>query len=176
MTPSQPDLEQSPAESDWESAVVKLLDLSTLSSQGVGALLATSWKLYQYVHDDTTSLKLTCRGDVMLLVSQRWPRLAKLALHKTGWPLAAAVAQGSGRSLQELDFSSHAFDMLDMQHLAGSTLPQLTRLGLGGCGVGPGMCKALVNGHWPHLAILDLHGKYWNLLMCKTFYRDTCHP
>ncbi len=72
--------------------------------------------------------------------------------------MAAAVAQGSWHALQELDFSSSCLELLDMQHLAGSTLPQLTRLGLGFCGVGPEMCKALVNGHWPHLAVLNLRG------------------
>ena len=49
-------------------------------------------------------------------------------------------------------------ELLDMQYLAGSTLPQLTRLRLGFCGIGPGMCKALVNGQWPHLAALNLGG------------------
>ena len=164
MTPSQPDLEQIPAESDWESAFVEVLDLSLLSSQSIGALLATSRQLRKYVHDNINSLELGNKVDVVLLARHEWPRLAKLALHETGWPMAAAVAQGSWHSLQELEFSSHRFDLLDMQHLAGSTLPQLTRLGLEDCGMhdnmGPGMCKTLINGHWPHLAVLNLYGNY----------------
>jgi len=158
MTHSQPGFKQNPNKSDWVSAIFEVLDLSLLSSQSIGTLLATSRQLRKYVHDNITSLELWNRVDVVILVRQEWPRLAKLALRQTGWPMAAAVAQGSWHALQELDFSSGRLELLDMQHLAGSTLPQLTRLGLGFCGVGPGMCKALVSGHWPHLAVLNLRG------------------
>ncbi len=158
MMPSQPELEQTPGKSDWESAVVELLDLRLLASQSVGTLLATSRQLRNHVHDNSTSLELRKRVDVDLLVRQRWPRLAKLALRKSGWPMAAAMAQGSWHALHSLDLRRGGLDLLDMQHLAKSMLPQLTRLGLGECGAGPGMCKALVNGHWPHLAVLKLRG------------------
>ena len=158
MTPSQPGPEQNPDKSDWESAVVELLDLRLLSSQSVGTLLATSRQLRNHVHDNSTSLKLRKRVDVDLLVRQRGPRLAKLALCKTGWPTAAAAAQGPWHAVQKLDFRRGGLDLLDVQHLAGSMLPQLTRLGLRSCGAGPGTCKALVNGHWPHLAAPNLYG------------------
>jgi len=158
MTPSQLGFKQNPDKSDWLSAIVEVLDLSLLSSQSIGALLATSRQLHKYVHDNITSLKLQNRVDVDLLVRQQWPMLAKLALHQTGWPMAAAVAQGSWHALQELDFSSSYLELLDMQHLAECMLPQLTRLKLKFCGAGPGMCRALVNGHWPHLAVLNLCG------------------
>lgn len=133
-----------------------MLDLRSLS-QSVGTLLATSRQLRKHVQDNITSLKLQNRVDVDSLVRQRWPRLAKLALHQTGWPMAA-VAQVSWHALQELDFRRGRLELLDMQHLAGSTMPQLTCLRLGFCGAGPGMCKARVNGHWPHLAVLNLGG------------------
>ena len=160
MTPSQPDLEQNLDMSDWEFAVVEVLDLRLLSSQSVGLLLATSRQLRKYVQDNTTSLKLQNRVDVDLLVRQRWPRLAKLALHRIGWPMAAAMAQDSWHALQKLDLKRGGLELLNMQHLAGSTLPQLSRLNLGFCGAGPGMCKALVNGHWPHLAVLNLEDNF----------------
>jgi hypothetical protein len=68
------------------------------------------------------------------------------------------VAQGSWHSLQELKIFSNHLELQDMQHLARSTLPQLTHLELDSCSVGPGMCKALVNGQWPHLAVLNIRG------------------
>ncbi|DBA70597.1 TPA: hypothetical protein ACH3X2_011986 [Trebouxia sp. C0005] len=157
MMHSQPAVKQNTDKSDWVIAILEVLDLSLLSSQSIGALLATSRQLYEYVHDNSTSLKLQNSRELVLLVRQNWPRLANLALHPTGWPKAAAVAQGSPHALQKHDFSS-CLELLDMQHLAGSMLPHLSNLKLGFCGVGPGMCNALVNGHWPHLAVLDLRG------------------
>ena len=38
-----------------------------------------------------------------------------------------------------------------------------------------GMCKALINGHWPHLAVLMYMVIHGGLLMCKLLARDTCH-
>jgi len=175
MTPSQPELEQNPDKSDWESAVVELLDLRLLSSQSVGTLLATSRQLRNHVHDNSTSLKLRKRVDVDLLVRQRWPRLAKLALRKIGWPTAAAAAQGSWHALQKLEFRRGGLDLLDVQHLAGSMLPQLTRLGLRSCGA-LGRAKPWLMGIgliWLLQTYMAIH---WGLMMCKILYRDTCHP
>ncbi len=74
MTHSQPGFKQNPNKSDWVSAIFEVLDLSLLSSQSIGTLLATSRQLRKYVHN-ITSLELWNRVDVVLLVRQEWPGL-----------------------------------------------------------------------------------------------------
>ena len=171
-------LELCPLQCDCFSALpsgVHYVMLKVMTSDSLGALLATSKQFRQLVKGFVTSIMISDGQDAVALNS--WPHLRHLDLdcyHNLA-ELIATLTCGSLFSLQHLDLSRSELSSAAAEQLVSASLPSLTSLSLAStifdfpltCHTGPretllavaecqAVCRHVASGRWPNLRALDL--------------------
>ena len=150
-----------PLPHDVQHAVLK-----HLSSDSLGALLATNKHCHQLVKGFISSIKITKRQDIVALSS--WPHVRRLDLSCARLNVEdfSFLVCGPLLSLQHLDLSKNKLGSEAAEQLVSASLPSLTSLNLAytvspwhwptGSEECQAVCHHLAAGAWPKLRVLDL--------------------